>query len=174
MDFFFFWSHCVMCGSWLSWPGIESAVSALEGQSLNHWTIREIQTYIFYCSPFSKLIKSEVVQHSTLCPSDLIKLYGCGKFTFPLWILDILSVYWIWHVQYLSWNVAINSLKVYFWSWNSMHDFSSSSLLPPVLVGNYSSCVATDFNGNFRVNIIHSRSVGNWNTSSWAEWSVRG
>ena len=40
-------------------------------------------------------------------------------------------------------------------------------LPPPVLVGNYSFCVATDSNGDFRVNIIHPRSGASWNTSSW-------
>ena len=39
----FFSPHCVACGTSLTWgPGIELMPLAVETQSLNHWTTREV------------------------------------------------------------------------------------------------------------------------------------
>ena len=40
---FFFWLHCVACEVLVPRPGIKPAPPALEAQSLNHWTAREVQ-----------------------------------------------------------------------------------------------------------------------------------
>ena len=40
--FFIFWLCHAACGILVSWPGIEPAPPALEAQSLNHWTMREV------------------------------------------------------------------------------------------------------------------------------------
>ena len=40
--FFFFWPYPAACGILVPWPGIELMSSALEVQSLNHWTTREV------------------------------------------------------------------------------------------------------------------------------------
>ena len=39
---FVFWLHCVACGILVSWPRIRPAPLAVEVQSLNHWTSREV------------------------------------------------------------------------------------------------------------------------------------
>ena len=39
---FWFWPHCMACGILVPWPGIKPAPLALEAQSLNHWTTREV------------------------------------------------------------------------------------------------------------------------------------
>ena len=41
--FFFFLPHHAVCRILVSQPGIESASPAVEGQSRNHWTAREVQ-----------------------------------------------------------------------------------------------------------------------------------
>ena len=38
-----FWLHCVACEVLVPWPGIKPVFPALEAQSLNHWTAREVQ-----------------------------------------------------------------------------------------------------------------------------------
>ena len=42
-----FWPHCMSCGILVSWPGIEPMSPAVEAQSLNHWTTREVSTTLF-------------------------------------------------------------------------------------------------------------------------------
>ena len=39
---FNFWLHCAACGILVPQPGIEPVPPALEVQSLNHWTAREV------------------------------------------------------------------------------------------------------------------------------------
>ena len=39
---FFFWPCPTACGILLPWPGIEPTTPAVEAQSLNHWTAREV------------------------------------------------------------------------------------------------------------------------------------
>ena len=40
--FFFFWLHCAAFGILVPQQGIEPAPPAVEAQSLNHWTTREV------------------------------------------------------------------------------------------------------------------------------------
>ena len=40
--FFFFWLRCVACGILVPRPGIKPVPHAVEVQSLNHWTTREV------------------------------------------------------------------------------------------------------------------------------------
>ena len=42
-----FWPHCMSCGILVPWPGIEPMSLAVEAQSLNHWTTREVSTTLF-------------------------------------------------------------------------------------------------------------------------------
>ena len=46
--FFFFWSYHVACKILVPWPGIEPMPPALEAQSLNHWTAREVLPFFFW------------------------------------------------------------------------------------------------------------------------------
>ena len=39
---YLFWLHCAACGLSVPRPGIEPTPPAVEGQSLNHWTAREV------------------------------------------------------------------------------------------------------------------------------------
>ena len=39
---FIFWSCHVVCGVLVPWPGMEPIPAALEAQSLNHWTSKEV------------------------------------------------------------------------------------------------------------------------------------
>ena len=41
-DNFLFWLCQAACGILVFWPGIEPMTPALEAQSLNHWTAREV------------------------------------------------------------------------------------------------------------------------------------
>ena len=40
--FWFLWPHCVACGILVPQPGTKPAPPAVEAQSLNHWTTREV------------------------------------------------------------------------------------------------------------------------------------
>ena len=40
--FYFFWTHSMARGILVPLPGIEPAPPAVEAQSLNHWTAREV------------------------------------------------------------------------------------------------------------------------------------
>ena len=40
--FFFFWPLCMACGILVAGPGIKPAPPAVEAQSLNPWTTREV------------------------------------------------------------------------------------------------------------------------------------
>ena len=64
--FFFFLLHCASCGILVPQPGIEPVPLALEEQSLNHWTTREVpeldtfdssvfKHYLLSASPSSQL-----------------------------------------------------------------------------------------------------------------------
>ena len=44
---FVFWLHCVACGILVPWWGIEPMSSAMEPQSLKHWTTRQVPTTCF-------------------------------------------------------------------------------------------------------------------------------
>ena len=46
--FFFFWPHCTTCGVLVPPSGIEPLPPALEAQSLNHWTVREVPVFFLY------------------------------------------------------------------------------------------------------------------------------
>ena len=48
MFLFFFFFDRVACGILAPRPGIERVPPAMEGQSLNHWTAREIPGFSFY------------------------------------------------------------------------------------------------------------------------------
>ena len=41
-SFFFFWPYCTAYGNLVPWLGTESIPLALEAQSLNHWTAKEV------------------------------------------------------------------------------------------------------------------------------------
>ena len=41
--FLFFWPYCTACGILVPQPGTEPVPPAVEAQSLNHWTTREVQ-----------------------------------------------------------------------------------------------------------------------------------
>ena len=43
--FFFFWPHHAACGILVPQPGIEPVPPAVEAQSLNHWTAREVPLF---------------------------------------------------------------------------------------------------------------------------------
>ena len=45
--FFFFWSQPAACRILIPWPKTESTYPALEAQSLNHWTLKEIPIFSF-------------------------------------------------------------------------------------------------------------------------------
>ena len=45
---FFFWPSCTVCGILVPRPGITPAPPALEAQSLNYWTAREVPTITVY------------------------------------------------------------------------------------------------------------------------------
>ena len=49
LSIFFFWPHQAACEILVPWPGIEPAPPALEAQSLNHWTAREVPERLFIC-----------------------------------------------------------------------------------------------------------------------------
>ena len=43
-----FWSYCLVCGLLAPWPGIKPVTPALEAQSFNHWTSKEVPIH-FKC-----------------------------------------------------------------------------------------------------------------------------
>ena len=43
INFFFFWPYCTACGILVPQAGTEPVPPAVEAQSLNHWTTREVQ-----------------------------------------------------------------------------------------------------------------------------------
>ena len=53
-----FWPHPEACGILVARPGIELVPPALEAQSLNHWTARDVPVIISYLyeTGFSKLV----------------------------------------------------------------------------------------------------------------------
>ena len=51
--FFFFWPHHAACGVLVPRPGIEPRHPAVETQSLNHWTAREVPRENFFMFKFS-------------------------------------------------------------------------------------------------------------------------
>ena len=52
--FFFFWPHRMARGIQFPQPGIKPAPPALEGQSLNHWTSREVPcVWLIFKSSFA-------------------------------------------------------------------------------------------------------------------------
>ena len=51
--YFFFWSHCTVCGILVPQSGIEPLPPALEAWSLNHWTIRKVPVLELYDMNFS-------------------------------------------------------------------------------------------------------------------------
>ena len=49
---FFFWPHCVARRILVPWPGIKPVPPAVEVQSLNHWTTREVPENVFILLSF--------------------------------------------------------------------------------------------------------------------------
>ena len=43
---FFFWPRHVACGILVPWPGIKPGPPAVKARSPNHWTTREVPTYL--------------------------------------------------------------------------------------------------------------------------------
>ena len=59
-----FWLCCVACGILVPQPGIEPAPPAVEAQSLNHWTAREVPIHFFLlCNVATKHFKLLNVAH---------------------------------------------------------------------------------------------------------------
>ena len=44
---YIFWPCCVACGILVPQPGSEPTAPALETWGLNHWTAREVPSYVF-------------------------------------------------------------------------------------------------------------------------------
>ena len=63
--FFFFFFGCLACGILVSPPRIKLASPAVEVQSLNHWTTREVPIHFLYVNGFLPL-----GTQSTLTRSD--------------------------------------------------------------------------------------------------------
>ena len=47
----FFWSRHWSCGILVPWPGVKFEPNAVEAQSPNHWTTREVPVYIVFDCP---------------------------------------------------------------------------------------------------------------------------
>ena len=47
-EHFFFWRHQAACGILVPQPGIEPTPPAVEAQSLNHWTAKEVPRTFFF------------------------------------------------------------------------------------------------------------------------------
>ena len=45
---FVFWLHCMACSILVPQPGIKPVPPALEAQSLNHWTTREVPNFLLW------------------------------------------------------------------------------------------------------------------------------
>ena len=88
------------CSMWdlVPWPGIKPRPSAVDVQSLSHWTIREVSMYPF----FSRFLSHVVIIE---CWAELPVLYSRS-------LLDMF---------YIQWCVCVNpSLLIY----HSCHNFS--------------------------------------------------
>ena len=70
INFFFFWPCHVACGILVSQPGIEIVPPALEAQSLNHWTTREVSQSIF---------TNESTEMSSTAPSTVLMPPSCSR-----------------------------------------------------------------------------------------------
>ena len=46
---YLFWLYHAAYGILVPWPGIEPVTSAVEAQSLNLWTAREIPNFLIFC-----------------------------------------------------------------------------------------------------------------------------
>ena len=57
-----FWPHSMACGTLAPGPGIKPVPPALESQSLNQWTTREVQKWVLWTSIFSfkTVVSSEI------------------------------------------------------------------------------------------------------------------
>ena len=55
---FSFWTHCMACGILVSQPMIKPETPAIQVQSLNHWTAREVPKTCFVIGKISKLHES--------------------------------------------------------------------------------------------------------------------
>ena len=67
--FFFFWSHCTVCGILVPQSGIEPLPPALEAWSLNHWTVRKVPILELYDMNFSSENTNYTVLVALSCPT---------------------------------------------------------------------------------------------------------
>ena len=80
--FFSFWLHCTACGILVPQPGIKPAPPALEAQSLNHWTTREIPGSTPFCLSIYPLLDICVVSTAWLLWTVLLSIYVYPCFQF--------------------------------------------------------------------------------------------
>ena len=74
--YFIFWLHCTACRILVPWPGIKPVPYALEVQSLNHWTAREVPRIVLNVCKF--YIERRVEMESSL-PG--ICVFLCSSYT---------------------------------------------------------------------------------------------
>ena len=88
--FFFFWRHHIACGILVPQPGIEPAPPALEAQSLNHWTTREVPP-----SAYSQ--KQGLMKSSCICSLQATLPVSLER----SWIIEFLgySLHFNWYSQ---------------------------------------------------------------------------
>ena len=65
--FLIFWSHCAACRILVPRPGIELMCPALEAQSLNHWTTREVPSIQCFVWLFFFVQHNIFERHSCWC-----------------------------------------------------------------------------------------------------------
>ena len=75
LKFLCFWPHFTACGILVPWPEIEPIPPALEAQSLNHWTAREVPNLLsslgllegVWLALFSHFLMSRLMHTAVMC-----------------------------------------------------------------------------------------------------------
>ena len=93
----FFWSRHWSCGILVPWPGVKSEPNAVEAQSPNHWTTREVPVYIVFDCP--------------------LYLHKAGKNTTKKSFSNTGVIF----TEVKSTSHEINHLKEYVMSWHLVH-----------------------------------------------------
>ena len=87
-----FWPHFAACGILFPWPGIKPMFSALEVQSLNHWTASEVSKGVLLIimlrwqlwtwTKWLSAWKSGIRCMAGICPRTRVSPATCGSYNF--------------------------------------------------------------------------------------------
>ena len=101
--------HPVAFGILVSWPGMEPMPPALEMQSLNHWTAREVPPMIFFYGDHIKCIYSWPLNNARVGIAEPLHSW---KLVYKFWLPpDLTTIAYCW-LGILS--VTLNSQHMFY------------------------------------------------------------